>query len=94
MTLYEYLEKNWDNATIDHSVRVVRCSGGEIEFYIHPDGKDGDTPSFVVTKRTIIADIVSIKQEDDEPPPDEDGPDRLIHHNPDGLLARFDEGLT
>ena len=67
MTFYDYLEKNWDNATIDHSLRVVRCSGGEIEFYIHPDGKNGDTPSFVVNKKTIIADIVSIKQEDDEP---------------------------
>ena len=48
MTFHDYLEKNWDNATIDHSLRVVRCSGGAIEFYIHPDGKNGDTPSFVV----------------------------------------------
>ena len=53
MTFYEYLEKNWDNAAIDHSLRVVRCSGGEIEFYIHPDGKDGDTPSFVVLPPAI-----------------------------------------
>lgn len=66
MTLYEYLEKNWDNAAIDHSVRVVRCTGGEAEFYIHPDGKNGDTPSFVVSEYTSIADIVSIKQEEEE----------------------------
>lgn len=42
-TLEQYLKENAENGIIDHSIR----SDGKT-FYIHPDGKDGDTLDFEV----------------------------------------------
>jgi len=41
--LYEYLKKELAEGKIDHSLRASINSAGEISFYIHPEGRDGDT---------------------------------------------------
>lgn len=61
--LYDYLDKclspGGDKAAIDHIIRASFFDGeggvdgpgskdGRIAFYIHPHGKDGDTPCFVI----------------------------------------------
>lgn len=46
-TLEHYLRVNEGKDIIDHSLRVQK-RGDFITFYIHADGKDSDTPAFVV----------------------------------------------
>lgn len=43
MTLEDYFRKSLEDGKIDHSVRVEINAAGMVQFYIHPDGVDGDT---------------------------------------------------
>lgn len=47
-TLHVYLKENLERNVIDHAVRCVKGPNGEIDFYIHPSGVDGDTLDFTV----------------------------------------------
>lgn len=57
-TLEKYLQQNLDNDVIDHSIRCVRGPNGEVDFYIHPSGVDGETLNLTVKGNdlTIIPD--------------------------------------
>lgn len=52
-TLHVYLQENLDRGVIDHSVRCVKGPNGEIDFYIHPTGVDGDTLDFTIHANEI-----------------------------------------
>lgn len=47
-TFQEYLERAEANGVIDFHVRIVRSPQGKLDFYIHPQGKDGETGDFTV----------------------------------------------
>lgn len=46
-TITEYLEQYEKQGVIDFTVRTYKDNSGQIRFYIHPTGKDGDTLDFV-----------------------------------------------
>ena len=50
----KYLEDNINNKIIDFSLRASIGKDG-IEFYIHPDGKDGETLDYWVESNTLIS---------------------------------------
>jgi hypothetical protein len=52
-TLESYLVDAFKRQVIDHAVRA-RTFNGETEFYIHPAGKDGDTPTFRVIGNRLV----------------------------------------
>lgn len=45
-TLHSYLTRYLEADIIDFSIRAEDKGNGEIQFYIHPDGRDGDTLDF------------------------------------------------
>lgn len=47
-TLNDYLRLSYKAGIIDHSLRVSSDDKGNLSFYIHPDGKDGETADFVL----------------------------------------------
>lgn len=47
-TLEEYMKENLKNGVIDHAVRCIQGPNGEIDFYIHPAGVNGDTLDLTV----------------------------------------------
>lgn len=47
-TLEQYLKDAHDAGAIDHSLRVRVGAQGDVLFYIHPSGRDGETLDFVV----------------------------------------------
>jgi len=47
-TLETYLVDAEHKGVIDHRLRIQRGRVGEVRFYIHPDGVDGDTLDFEV----------------------------------------------
>ena len=51
MTFEEYLKTNWERGVIDFK---LRCYNDGTFFYIHPDGKDGETPQFEASGNTLI----------------------------------------
>lgn len=53
-TLYEYLKENIAKGVIDFSIRAGYNRDGEIELYIHPDSKDGETLDFLVLGNELI----------------------------------------
>jgi hypothetical protein len=55
-TLEQYLKDDADRGVIDHTVRCVVKEGGRVTFYIHPDGVDGETPTFEVSGNTLAQD--------------------------------------
>lgn len=46
-TLETYLKENFEKNISEHSVGVFSAENGEVRFYIHPQGKNGDTLDFV-----------------------------------------------
>lgn len=58
MSLYDYLKKNLTRAdphsAIDHSMRAELHADGRISFYIHPERRDGDTPTFWISEVGIF----------------------------------------
>lgn len=47
-TLQQYLEQNVAHGVIDFDLRAnVDADTGEVTFYIHPEGKDGETLDWV-----------------------------------------------
>lgn len=49
MTFEEFLERAEKAGTIDFHLRTVRSPEGKLDFYIHPQGKDGETGDFTVS---------------------------------------------
>lgn len=52
-TLQEYLAANYDKHAIDHILRARVDPAGNVTFYIHPHGKNGDTLDFTVVGNTL-----------------------------------------
>lgn len=53
MTLQEYFQHEYENGTIDFSLRASVWEGA-VTIYIHPIGKDGTTtPSLIVEGNTV-----------------------------------------
>lgn len=48
-TFQEYLERGEAKGVSDFSIRIVRNPDGLLDFYIHPDSKDGETADFHVS---------------------------------------------
>lgn len=53
-TIESYLTENYEKKIIDHSLRVMIDNRGEVTFYIHPTGQNGDTLDFHVLGRTLL----------------------------------------
>lgn len=53
-TFEEYFRENLGKGIIDFSLRVSMDKFGTICFYIHPDGKDGETDDRTVVRNTCI----------------------------------------
>lgn len=68
-TLYTYLAQCLAEGKIDHSLRARQLEGGAIEFYIHADGQDSDTPFFRV--RPGLLDLAAVPVETLEPAGDQ-----------------------
>ena len=48
-TFEEYLERGEQAGVIDFHLRIARTPEGKLDFYIHPQGKDGETGDFTVS---------------------------------------------
>jgi hypothetical protein len=48
-TFQDFLERAEAANVIDFRMRIVRSPKGHLDFYIHPDGKNGDTGDFHVS---------------------------------------------
>lgn len=48
-TIQEFFDRADANGTIDFHLRIVRNPDGLLDFYIHPQGKDGETGDFTVS---------------------------------------------
>lgn len=53
ITLEDYLENNHTEGIIDHVLRAELNGEGKITFYIHPQGRDGETLDFEVTGNSL-----------------------------------------
>lgn len=52
-TLEQYFRDAYErNGAIDHSLRAT-VEEGEVRFYIHPTGLDGETPDFSVDGNSV-----------------------------------------
>lgn len=47
-TLQEYFESGEAAGVIDYALRIVRAPNGQLDFYIHPQDKNGETADFTV----------------------------------------------
>jgi len=54
-TLQGYFERGEKAGIIDYNLRVVRSPRGDLDFYLHPTGKDGETGDFTVTADRVFA---------------------------------------
>lgn len=54
MTLESYFRQSLSRGIIDHSIRASINHDNKVEFYIHPNGRDGDTPTYIITDNTLI----------------------------------------
>lgn len=59
-TLETYLTDAERAGVIDHSLRMQRGKDGDVRFYIHPHGVDGDTMDFEVQGNALfqVSDLV------------------------------------
>ena len=48
-TLQEYFERAEAGGVIDFKLRIVRSPEGLLDFYVHPDGHNGETGDFHVS---------------------------------------------
>jgi len=55
-TLEQYLRDAAAAGAIDHSIRCRITAAGDVTFYVHPDGKDGDTCDYLVKGNTLSRD--------------------------------------
>jgi hypothetical protein len=53
-TLQDYLERGEKAGVIDFALRIVRTPQGELDFYIHPAGRDGETADFTVYRGSVV----------------------------------------
>ena len=53
-TVQAYLEYAEANGVSDFRLRIVRSPEGHLDFYIHSDGKDGDTGDFNVVGNVVL----------------------------------------
>lgn len=52
-TFETYLTDAAHAGVIDHRLRMQRGKDGKVQFYIHPDGVDGDTRDFEVQGNSL-----------------------------------------
>lgn len=52
-TLEQYFHENMDRDVVDFLVRARSFGSGRVGFYIHPDGRDGETLDFMVQGNTL-----------------------------------------
>ncbi len=64
MTLEEYLRRELARGAIDFRIRAS-ADDGTVRFYIHPQGRDGDTRDWVVNGNAVSRDP-RISRADDE----------------------------
>ena len=57
-TLEEYLKESVKADAIDHTMRASVDGEGKVTFYIHPQGKDGDTQDYEV-KGNALTNVVN-----------------------------------
>lgn len=55
-TLEQYLRDAINAGSIDHALRCEVRPNGDVKFYIHPHGKDGDTIDYVVEGNSLRPD--------------------------------------
>ena len=48
-TFQEYLERAEKAGAIDFHLRIMRTPEGKLDFYIHPQGRDGETGDVTVS---------------------------------------------
>jgi len=48
-TLQEFLERGESAGIIDFALRIMRTPQGDLDFYIHPSQRDGETADFTVS---------------------------------------------
>jgi hypothetical protein len=53
-TLEKYLKDALAMGIIDHKLRARINEDGDVMFYIHPDGKDGDTQDYMVEFNELV----------------------------------------
>lgn len=53
-TLERYFHENMDRDVVDFAVRARHYGNGQIGFYIHPDGRDGETLDFYVAGNELL----------------------------------------
>ena len=52
-TFETYLREALANGIIDFRIRASLAADGRVVFYIHPDGKDGETADYEVSGKTL-----------------------------------------
>jgi hypothetical protein len=55
-TLEQYLRDAHADGAIDHALRCEVRENGDLKFYIHPVGKDGDTCDYLVEENHLWPD--------------------------------------
>ncbi len=60
-TLEQYIHENMDRDVVDFAVRVRSYGNGKVGFYIHPEGRDGETLDFVVEGNTLTTSGATVK---------------------------------
>lgn len=53
-SLHDYLSDADSNGTLDHSMRATKGADGQIRFYIHPAGRDGETLDFELVGSQVL----------------------------------------
>lgn len=52
--LHSYLTDGLRTGVIDYRLRVLTNPDGKLDFYIHPDGRDGETGDFEVIGNAVV----------------------------------------
>jgi hypothetical protein len=52
-SLEQYFRSDLQRLVLDHRIRAQLDAKGDVVFYIHPDGRDGDTLDFKVVGNTL-----------------------------------------
>ena len=53
-TFHGYLISEQAKGVVDFSLRLVRGPNGELDFYIHPSNRNGETGDFTVVGNVVL----------------------------------------
>lgn len=59
ITLDKYLRKEMAEGKIDFAFRAAETEDGHIYFYVHPQGKDGDTRDFYLNEQDQVIPVAA-----------------------------------